>query len=694
MNGASKILTVSYGTFSCTLEGFDDPFNTMKAIAEYFRDLAADDRYFGAEPPTPDAAMLHRIAEREIQRRVEAKIGEHGVVLRAGDAVAAPQVTQAAAPTLKPAEPAPAEPEVLAEPATPQPALAGPAEAAPAVESAAARLHRLRSAQAQIQASQVQTRAAQPAPAMPLAAAPDAEAYAEDQEPAPLAGFPAANVIADADQPAAPAVAVIEEADQVDLVESEAALDRILAAVQDSPAQAAAAVETLADEAPEEAPVLASLRETLVGLAAQDDQLAADMAEAHEAEPVIVTEDFGLPEDEASVEIEIDAIAASTTPMIDDAAYVAPEEPVAASAELALAADAPAAPQPAAEAALVEIAAPVVTEKLQRARARVIKIRRLDKPVSPPAALSAEDEADLQNTLAALAAEAGPAAATPAPVEIEVEAETAEVAPAPATPAPLPPAADDAAVDRILAATNQQLEVPEVKRRRSAIAHLKAAVLATVADRLSNPKAKAAETDAKADAYRKDLDKVVKPLSSAAATGERPAPLVLVSAQRIERKPATDANRPMPQIVSSTPAPMSTALSVRPRRVTAGAMAQTATSTSVEDDAEEDDVEIVDTEGKLSFAEFAENLGAASLSDLLEAAGAYCTLVLDRPTFSRPLLFQQVTQLPAMAETKREDSLRNFGKLLRDGRFQKTARGQFALADTSPILTEAKRLAG
>lgn len=767
MIGASKILTVSYGTFSCTLEGFDDPFNTMKAIAEYFRDLAAEDRYFGAEPPTPDAAMLHKIAEREIQRRVEAKIQDNGVILRAGEA-------KDQAPRSQIAPPAQTEtPAVAAQPVPAAPAMPMPETTS---DSVAAKLMRIRSAVAQTTASQ-----AKPAP-LPVSAVQD---YSEDDEAEALPTAVAAPVQDDsADHgPSAPAPTMIDEtvaeaettlaeeepvlaepeadfgaeivmADTVETVaeaepvaETDAVAfddDALLASLatleadEDAvaelpPADAAAAALPEAEGVAEAAP--ADDEDTLTSLLAS---LTADPAPVAEAEE-IAAEEAGA--SDADLMADIAEAQAEALPPADlagldmaDAALATLEE--TASAPEDFAADLDEAAEAALQDSLAEdapaaAAEPEMADKAQRARARVIRIRRapaapaelaetlpaLDHVATealadpaPETVLSPEAEADLMRELAEVQAEAELTPAAPVrpqrpvrPVR-SLRPTAAPVAEAPAAPQPepevqpepepvaeprnrLPEAEGEAAVSRLLAETNTQMQGPENRRRLSAIAHLKAAVAATVADRRIGAKPPQSETE-RTDPYRADLSRMVRPASSA----PRSAPLVLVSEQRVDR-PAEPA--PMTAPAAMAPARSIDTGPVRPRRVSGNGAAAAAVPQDFEDDVEDDsDVDENIFNDSKGFAEFAERLGAEGLPALLEAAAAYAACVEGRPHFSRPQLLRQVVPLTEHSDLSREDSLRSFGTLLRNGKIVKVKRGQYTLTDASHYLSEARKLVG
>ena len=851
MVGASKILTVSYGTFSCTLEGFEEPFSTMKAIAEYFRDLAADDRYFGAEPPTPDAEMLHRIAEREIQRRVEAKISEHGVVLRADAAPAAepaarPAVeapalaTAAAAPAkaapapMPPVEAAPEETGIEAEPEAAEEVFAGylreEAEV-PAFEpeqadtdSVAAKLSRIRAVVAAAQAAPAaaledEESAADFAPSATVPAGdfgfeldlddmPARHAAETVQDDALVAGdadevFEEIEEIASAagSEGAAEDEAGIE-AEAVEAAEHDAedleAVAKVMAGAE-TPEAAAVEAEVVAmedafEEEVEDDTVLSSIGEVFEETAEEAGETAAEeAAEAEEAEAEdVVTEDVMTAEDvvaedvvaeEAAEEEEVAAsaldlgawrldaeddlvseadeavaeeidVAAELEDDLEAEAELEPELEIEAEAEgeAELEAEAELEPDTEAEAeaetdkaeAEAEIAPEPARTKpgfFGQAAARVIKIRRTltpaedeapakdlaedlateesgaadtlgqddteDRSAAIFAALSEEaaideefDEAEnedvtAEDTDAALLAGIGAAIGQTGldkDAEDDLLRELAEVArdarrDSHEGRAILESNASDgeASVERLMEEAKSKLEGDESRRRFSAISHLKAAVVATVADRKLKlrdaPVSGEAEAGEEIERYRDDLSKAVRPrrpAADSAPTTRRPtietrqAPLVLISEQRID----------------APSGPRADAAVVRPRRISAGNLV-------LNDDIDQDDeIEAaLSPEEAKSFAEFAERLGAVNLSDMLEAAAAYTATVEGLPHFSRPQILRKVANVAEDEEYSREDGLRSFGMLLRQGKIQKISRGQFTITEASKFMSEARRAA-
>ncbi len=597
MNGSTKILTVSYGTFSCTLEGFDDPLGTMRDIAEYFRDIAADDRYFGAEPPTPDVEMLQNIAQKEVDRRVEARMSETGVALR--------QVEKRAEPSAPP--PAVEDAEVSEQNEAPEPDsrdVAARVASRVAAEAAAER------------AKSVTPPAAQPAPADadrgPLAF--DDEYLMSDEPEDVLAVDPDARPLGEG-----PAETVAEKLRRIRAVVSrnveEAAERRPFSqppAEDIAPRDRAhtATIEAISADLSDEDGSLYD-----AGYEDEDPSAVAAPAESEPAgepaeEPARDTPQDDSTEDaqdttafvmdaptEDEAEDSNEAAAAASGPsgwdFDDDDEDNAPEEPEATPATRPL--------------RTVSQIIGNVAGRVERERAEARA--RLENEDTPQAEPQAEPEPEPEPDGDEAKADRSPRVLTPEP---------------------------EGDVGRLIAETDTKLNDDDVVRRRRVISQMRAAVAATKADRLvSRQVSKEVAEEEEKSPYRRDLSQVVRtsrPTTDSATGHRRPSapPLVLVSSQRVD----------------------------------SGLSVGHAVSLSSEQE---------------GFAQFARTVGAKDLSELLEAAAAYTVFSEGQSSFTRPEIMKRVARVDPTIRLSREESLRSFGQLLREGTFKKLERGQFTI---------------
>ena len=581
MNGSNKILTVSYGTFSCTLEGFDDPFNSMRSIAEYFRDLAADDRYFGAEPPTPDVEMLQALAQRGAERPVSARLSDGGIALSVSETGGGDDTAALAT-----------DDDFMSD--EPEDALIVGDDDRPAArsETIADKLSRIRAV-----VSRQQT---------PVTV----EEFAEDDNaPEPPRSRALTRTLSD--------IAADIAGDEDDSAD-EASLEP-----RDEAHDATDDTET---ESSWDAPILAqaveAVHETAEDLADDgldddtDDAWGSDVeADIDRDEPENAFGDLADAESEAAVGVDAEDVAHGEEIEEDGDEGEDEDDRDDIRAKAALFADG-------------------TSEEADPGEATEGHADDVEATVEDDFDAVDDDDED----------DGDVAASDAAPSVARRESRLLE-----------PVDDDEAGVGRLMNEAEGKLADDDSIRRRRVISQMRAAVAATRADRILSRVSHPRKAEGSDHAYRADLDRAV-------AEPRKSSPLVLVSAQRVEEPTADRA-------ASRTPS--SSDIAAPEQQRDGGA----------------------ETSDPAAFARFVEDMEADGLPELLEAAAAYAAFVEGEPHFSRPDLMRRVAEQAHDLHMSREQGLRSFGQLLREGKIRKLQRGQFTI-DEGTRFNPAHRIAG